>query len=127
MRTSGVEMLAEVLSLFIRSEWPAPQHNGGSGGGSGGGERVAAAEDTPHVMPLTMKLLREIRAGFWHTRIWRRRQSFARMLSTLLARQLISDEQFLHLLGPDLVEVSEDGEKLARTCAHDDTNRPFQK
>jgi hypothetical protein len=91
-------MLAEVLALFIRVEWQ--QHQG---------EILAEGADISSFMPLASKFLREIRAGFWNTRVWRRRQSFAKMLAALAAKRLITVGQFLRLMFHDFMDVSRDG------------------
>jgi len=97
VRTSGVHMLAEVLALFIRVEWAQHQE-----------EILAEDVDISNFLPLAYKFLREIRAGFWNTRVWRRRQSFAKMLAALASKRLITAGQFLRLMFHDFMDVSRD-------------------
>lgn len=64
VRNNGVEILAEVLALFIREEWPTKSNESSPG-------TVHSA-----TLPFTDKLLNEIRAGFSQSRNWRRRQRY---------------------------------------------------
>uniref|UniRef100_A0A915E8F0 FPL domain-containing protein n=1 Tax=Ditylenchus dipsaci TaxID=166011 RepID=A0A915E8F0_9BILA len=97
VRNSGVEVLAEVLSLFVREEWS---------------DHAAKSPDNFTVnsedLPLTDRLLSEIRVGFSQSRNWRRRQSFGRMLEIIIRKQLITHEQFLHLFYNDFIQTSKD-------------------
>lgn len=54
-------MLAEVIALFIRVEYEQL-------------ERTDCSSTDHESMPLTDRLIQEIRDGFWKTINWRRRQ-----------------------------------------------------
>ncbi|KAI1717375.1 serine/threonine-protein phosphatase 4 regulatory subunit 1 [Ditylenchus destructor] len=96
VRNNGVEILAEVLALFIREEWPTKSNESSPG-------TVHSA-----TLPFTDKLLNEIRAGFSQSRNWRRRQSFGRMLEIVLRKNLVTHDQFFLLFFNDYVQISKD-------------------
>lgn len=65
-------ILSEVFALFINGEWNTKIED----------DSLLKTTDDKNTMeklgeknlPLTWSLLDEIKAGFWHTRNWRRRQ-----------------------------------------------------
>ncbi|KAL3115942.1 hypothetical protein niasHT_007242 [Heterodera trifolii] len=131
VRICGVEMLAVVLAAFVHHEWNKTMINNDcfdstlkinstdemeSWQNDENGKSVpmettedgsAGADDSPQ-LPLTDRLLADIRFGFWQTRHWRRRQSFGRLLFSLSQNKLIGDEQFYYLFHHDLMRISDD-------------------
>uniref|UniRef100_A0A183BL81 Uncharacterized protein n=1 Tax=Globodera pallida TaxID=36090 RepID=A0A183BL81_GLOPA len=129
VRICGVDMLAVVLAAFIRNEWDdaadveppklvdTSTNNSMDTFCGEDGEKTppntltnseSAVSNEPLELPLTDRLLADIRFGFWRTRQWRRRQSFGRLLYSLAQNKLIADEQFHYLFHNDLMKISED-------------------
>ncbi|KAI3409830.1 hypothetical protein GPALN_006205 [Globodera pallida] len=129
VRICGVDMLAVVLAAFIRNEWDdaadveppklvdTSTNNSTDTFCGEDGEKTppntltnseSAVSNEPLQLPLTDRLLADIRFGFWRTRQWRRRQSFGRLLYSLAQNKLIADEQFHYLFHNDLMKISED-------------------
>uniref|UniRef100_A0A183BL88 Actin n=1 Tax=Globodera pallida TaxID=36090 RepID=A0A183BL88_GLOPA len=123
VRICGVDMLAVVLAAFIRNEWDdaadveppklvdTSTNNSMDTFCGEDGEKTppntltnseSAVSNEPLELPLTDRLLADIRFGFWRTR------HFGRLLYSLAQNKLIADEQFHYLFHNDLMKISED-------------------
>uniref|UniRef100_A0A1I8B8N9 UPF0518 protein n=1 Tax=Meloidogyne hapla TaxID=6305 RepID=A0A1I8B8N9_MELHA len=114
VRTNGIRMLSTVLSMFIENEWKEQkdlwrrrtEHLSDAIPVTSSDSSMLADEE-PIDLPLTFELLAEIRSGFWRTRSWRRRQSFAHLLH-LLVQYLLTPLQFYYLFFHDFMCLSDD-------------------
>lgn len=70
--------MAEILALFIREEWAKVINEEALGRDNEYGNDLFHRDNSVQSisLPLTDSLLNEIRAGFWRTRNWRRRQRY---------------------------------------------------
>lgn len=91
-----MQMLALILAIFIRYEHTACKLSG-------------LSISSPNSMPLSEKLLEEIKNGFWRTKNWRRRQTFAIMMQKMLENELISRKKFCYVFKPFLIELAAEG------------------
>jgi len=82
VRCKGVLLLAEVLGILMRAEWPEFE------------KKVDLSDTISHLLPLTVRIAQEIRNGFWNNRNWQHRQSFGRLLTIILGKKLFTDTQF---------------------------------
>lgn len=106
IRTVSINLVAEILAKFIKHEHSACRRSG-------------LSIDTPNAMPLSDKFLEEIQNGFWKTKNWRRRQTFAIMMKVLLEKELISRKRFCCIFKSNLVEISLDGKSSWSLCTLD--------
>lgn len=75
VRNNGVKILAEILALFICEEWKKVLNNTLKTENEYENYLFHIDNSIQSIpLPLTDSLLNEIRAGFWRTRNWRRRQ-----------------------------------------------------
>ncbi|CAK5074618.1 unnamed protein product [Meloidogyne enterolobii] len=108
-------MLSNVLSTFIQVEWRdqkdlwrrRTEHMSDAIPVTSSDASMLTDEE-PINLPLTFELLAEIRSGFWRTRSWRRRQSFANLLYLLLRHCLLTPLQFYYLFFHDFMCLSDD-------------------
>ncbi|CAK5098240.1 unnamed protein product [Meloidogyne enterolobii] len=115
VRTNGIKMLSNVLSTFIQVEWRdqkdlwrrRTEHMSDAIPVTSSDASMLTDEE-PINLPLTFELLAEIRSGFWRTRSWRRRQSFANLLYLLLRHCLLTPLQFYYLFFHDFMCLSDD-------------------
>nr|CAD2175544.1 unnamed protein product [Meloidogyne enterolobii] len=115
VRTNGIKMLSNVLSTFIQVEWRdqkdlwrrRTEHMSDAIPVTSSDASLLTDEE-PINLPLTFELLAEIRSGFWRTRSWRRRQSFANLLYLLLSHCLLTPLQFYYLFFHDFMCLSDD-------------------
>nr|CAD2156429.1 unnamed protein product [Meloidogyne enterolobii] len=115
VRTNGIKMLSNVLSTFIQVEWRdqkdlwrrRTEHMSDAIPVTSSDASLLTDEE-PINLPLTFELLAEIRSGFWRTRSWRRRQSFANLLYLLLRHCLLTPLQFYYLFFHDFMCLSDD-------------------
>ncbi|KAI1731156.1 serine/threonine-protein phosphatase 4 regulatory subunit 1 [Ditylenchus destructor] len=95
VRTMGVKLLAKVIGVLIQEEWMDYSNK-------------YLTHPDAEFLPLSNQIIHQIRRTFWTIGNWQQRQSFGRLLATLLQKKLIDDEQFCFLFGEDVMRISED-------------------
>ncbi|KAI1714643.1 serine/threonine-protein phosphatase 4 regulatory subunit 1 [Ditylenchus destructor] len=103
VRIMGVNLLAKVIGVLIQEEWTDYSN------------RHLTHPDV-EFLPLSNQIIHEIRRTFWTIGNWQQRQSFGRLLATLLHKNLIDYEQFCFLFGEDVMRISEDEVPNVRQC-----------
>uniref|UniRef100_A0A914DIJ9 Uncharacterized protein n=1 Tax=Acrobeloides nanus TaxID=290746 RepID=A0A914DIJ9_9BILA len=91
VRLQGVELLAEIVAIFICSDAP---------------------------ISYVQSLLDDSRRSFMKSNSYRRRQSWGNFMQAILQKNLLHNEQFMLLFEDDLIEVSRDKISFVRltTC-----------
>ncbi|KAF7636973.1 hypothetical protein Mgra_00003552 [Meloidogyne graminicola] len=113
VRINGTIMLSLVIKTFIQHEWTEykdfwKREHLSDAIPITSCESSMTLEEESINLPLTFELLREIRSGFWLTRSWRRRQSFAHLLYLLIQTCGFYISQFYYLFFHDFMCLSDD-------------------